>query len=97
LQNLTPEFSEFLTQNLPEIIEKLLSETSAYSPRYELRRLLLNQLYALGAWAEETVDLQRLLSVANEETQMGQDLRNLISSPAAKPSQLKIFIVKSMR
>ena len=81
---------------LPEVVYQFILETGAYGPRYDLRRLLLDRLYALREWAGTGVDLKKLVDVAGEDGQRGQKFRDLLSSPVPAPGELKDFILKSV-
>ncbi|MDP6560068.1 MAG: hypothetical protein QF619_08130 [Candidatus Binatia bacterium] len=74
---------------LPELVQRVLTEIGAYRPRYEYRQLLLDLLYRVREWAEKECDFRALDGVAGEESQRGERLRELLRSARSSSSQLK--------
>ena len=91
------EKGESVQGQLPETVEKFITETGAYRRPYDLRRLLLDRLYAIREWAQENVDFPRLLAIAAEGTERGEKLRSLLRFPLTSEDQLKDFIQHALR
>ena len=88
---------ESVQDHLPEVVEKFVDTTGAYRSVHEDRSRLLDLLYGVREWAEKECDLEALIRIAAEESESGENLRGMLRSAMATPSQLKELISDILR
>ena len=80
---------EDFRESVPHVVAEFIAESQAYLPAYDLRCRLLNWLYGLREWAEGSVDFLKLVEQAQEKSDKGSQLRQLLQSSAASNDQFK--------
>ena len=80
---------ESVQDHLPEVIEKFVDRTGAYSSVYKDRTRMLELLYGVREWAEKECNFEALIQITSEETERGENLRGMLRSNKISSSQLK--------
>lgn len=84
---------EAFESRVPESVAAFITETGAYRNAYEYRSRLLDLLYRIRREKAEQVDFQMLVTMALEQTQVGERFRALLSSSKTTPGNLEEFLV----
>lgn len=76
---------------VPAVIAEFLSATGAYGGAYAIRAAALRSLYRVGAWAEQEVDLERVVARAQDAD--GVTLRRMLFETQTAPEELKNLLI----
>ncbi len=76
---------------VPGAIAEFIAETGAYGEAYEIRAAALRSLYALSGWAEQKVDLEQVVALA--QATEGAALRKMLFKTQGAPEELKKLLM----
>jgi nicotinic acid mononucleotide adenylyltransferase len=81
-------------QAVPDLVADFISTTGAYRDVYEVRAAAIQSLFAFRSWAEDEVDLERVVASANEQTTEGRFLHHLLCQVHPSEARLKEVLVR---
>jgi len=80
--------------SVPDIVAEFVMETDSYREAYEVRAASIGALYALRDWAEDQVDLERVLARAKDKTVDGESLRHLLCQRPVARDRLEELLMR---